>query len=122
MNIVQVCGFGLLGVITVLVLRSFRPEYATVAGIAVGLLELPGVHIELEAALLHGGENGGTGLLADIGMVIKDTGNGADGVAGLRCEVFDGHKRHLPGENSTNAPLWQCQKRRCSLRVLARGP
>jgi stage III sporulation protein AD len=40
MNIVQVCGFGLLGVITVLVLRSFRPEYATVAGIAVGLLLL----------------------------------------------------------------------------------
>ena len=42
MNIVQVCGFGFLGVITVLVLRSFRPEYATVAGIAVGLLLLVG--------------------------------------------------------------------------------
>ncbi len=42
MNIVQICGFGFLGVITVLVLRSFRPEYATVAGIAVGLLLLAG--------------------------------------------------------------------------------
>lgn len=42
MSIVQVCGFALLGVVTVLVLRGFRPEYATVAGIAVGLLLLAG--------------------------------------------------------------------------------
>ncbi|MBQ2989265.1 MAG: stage III sporulation protein AD [Clostridia bacterium] len=42
MNIVQICGFGLLGAITVWILRSFRPEYATAAGIAVGLLLLAG--------------------------------------------------------------------------------
>ena len=42
MSIVQVCGFALLGVVTVLLLKSFRPEYATVAGIAVGLLILAG--------------------------------------------------------------------------------
>lgn len=40
MNIVQICGFALLGVIMVLVLRSFRPEYATVAGIVAGILLL----------------------------------------------------------------------------------
>ena len=42
MSIVQVCGFALLGVVTVLLLKSVRPEYATVAGIAVGLLLLLG--------------------------------------------------------------------------------
>ena len=42
MSIVQVCGFALLGVVTVLLLKSVRPEYATVAGIAVGLLLLVG--------------------------------------------------------------------------------
>jgi len=41
-SIVQVCGFALLGVVTVLLLKSVRPEYATVAGIAVGLLLLVG--------------------------------------------------------------------------------
>ena len=40
MNIVQICGFALLAVIMVLVLRSFRPEYATVAGIVAGILLL----------------------------------------------------------------------------------
>lgn len=40
MNIVQICGFALLAVIMVLVLRSFRPEYATVAGIVAGILML----------------------------------------------------------------------------------
>ena len=40
MNIVQTCGFALLAVITVLVLRSFRPEYATVAGIVAGIILL----------------------------------------------------------------------------------
>jgi stage III sporulation protein AD len=41
-NIVQVCGFALLGVMTVLILKTVRPEYATVAGIAVGILILIG--------------------------------------------------------------------------------
>lgn len=42
MNIVQICGFSLLGVMTVLILKTVRPEYATVAGIAVGILILVG--------------------------------------------------------------------------------
>lgn len=51
MSITQVCGFGLLGVITVLVLKSFRPEYATVAGIAVGVLLLVGTLTPLAEVL-----------------------------------------------------------------------
>lgn len=42
MSIVQVCGFALLGAVTVLILKNIRPEYATVAGIAVGILLLVG--------------------------------------------------------------------------------
>ena len=42
MTILQICGFALLGVAVVLILRGFRPEYAIVAGIAVGLLLLAG--------------------------------------------------------------------------------
>ena len=42
MSILQICGFALLGVVMVLILRNFRPEYATVAGISVGLLLLAG--------------------------------------------------------------------------------
>ena len=42
MSIVQVCGFALLGVATVVILKSVRPEYAAIAGIAVGLLILIG--------------------------------------------------------------------------------
>ena len=51
MSIVQVCGFALLGVVTVLILRSFRPEYATVAGIAVGLILLAGTFSPLVSVL-----------------------------------------------------------------------
>lgn len=40
MNILQICGFALLGVLVVTVLKSVRPEYATVAGIVAGMLLL----------------------------------------------------------------------------------
>ena len=62
MNVVQICGFGCLGVITVLVLRSFRPEYATVAGIAVGLLLLVGTLAPL------------TEVLNSVSAIAEDTG------------------------------------------------
>ena len=42
MAVWQVCGVALLGVAVVLILRGFRPEYATVAGIVVGILLLVG--------------------------------------------------------------------------------
>ena len=48
MTAFQVCGFALLGVTVVLILRNFRPEYATVAGIAVGMLLLIGTWKKVE--------------------------------------------------------------------------
>lgn len=40
MSILQICGFALLGVLVVTVLKSVRPEYATVTGIITGMLLL----------------------------------------------------------------------------------
>ena len=63
-------------------------------GGGVGLLELLGVDVELKAAFLHGGQNGGASLLADIGVVVEHTGHGADSVAGFGRKILDGHIRH----------------------------
>ena len=60
-------------------------------GVGVALLELLGVQIQLKAALLHRGENGRPGLLADVGMVVQHPGNGADGISGFGCQILDGH-------------------------------
>ena len=49
------------------------------------------VDIELEAALLHGGEDGRPGLLADVGMVIQNSGNGAHSIARFRSQILDRH-------------------------------
>ena len=65
MSIVQVCGFGLLGVVTVLVLRSFRPEFATVAGIVVGLILLAGTFAPLARVM-----ESVTGIAADTGFSV----------------------------------------------------
>ena len=54
------------------------------------------VDVQLEAALLHGGENGGPGLLADVGVVVEHPGHGAHGIAGLGGKIFDRHNGHLP--------------------------
>ncbi|MBE6665095.1 MAG: stage III sporulation protein AD [Ruminococcaceae bacterium] len=51
MTVLQVCGFALLGVAVVLILRGFRPEYATVAGIAVGMLLLFGTLSPLKTVM-----------------------------------------------------------------------
>ena len=51
MTAFQVCGFALLGVTVVLILRNFRPEYATVAGIAVGMLLLIGTLAPLQTVM-----------------------------------------------------------------------
>lgn len=51
MTVLQVCGFALLGVAVVLILRGFRPEYATIAGIAVGMLLLLGTLSPLQTVL-----------------------------------------------------------------------
>ena len=62
MNIVQSCGFALLAVITVLVLRSFRPEYATVAGIVAGIALLASTFVPL------------VGVLDSVTAIAEDTG------------------------------------------------
>jgi stage III sporulation protein AD len=62
MNIVQSCGFALLAVITVLVLRSFRPEYATVAGIVAGIALLAATFVPL------------LGVLDSVTAIAEDTG------------------------------------------------
>lgn len=51
MTVFQICGFALLGVAVVLILRGFRPEYATVAGIAVGMLLLLGSLASLKSIM-----------------------------------------------------------------------
>ena len=77
MNIVQVCGFALLGVITVVVLRVFRPEYATVAGIAVGLLLLAGALIPLADVLNSVTAMAeGTGFSVYSSVILKSMGIG----------------------------------------------
>ena len=40
MNIVAICGIAVVGLVTVIILRSFRPEYAVIAGIITGILIL----------------------------------------------------------------------------------
>ena len=60
-------------------------------GVGMGLLELLGVDVNLEANFLSSLQNGGSGFFADVGMVVQRTGNGADGVAGFGGEVFDCH-------------------------------
>ena len=65
MNIVQICGFALLGMIMVLVLRSFRPEYATVAGIIAGLLLLASTFTPLVSLL-----DSVTGIAEDTGFSV----------------------------------------------------
>ena len=77
MNVVQICGFGCLGVITVLVLRSFRPEYATVAGIAVGLLLLAGTLVPLADVLESVTSLAeGTGFSVYSAVILKSMGIG----------------------------------------------
>ena len=65
MNIVQICGFALLGMIMVLVLRSFRPEYATVAGIVAGILLLASTFTPLVSLL-----DSVTGIAEDTGFSV----------------------------------------------------
>ena len=60
-------------------------------GGGVALLELLCVLVELEAALLHRGQDGGAGVFTYVGMIVQDTGDGADGVAGFCSKVFDCH-------------------------------
>jgi stage III sporulation protein AD len=76
-SITQVCGFGLLGVITVLVLKSFRPEYATVAGIAVGVLLLVGTLTPLAEVLERVTAIAeGTGFPVYSSVILKSVGIG----------------------------------------------
>ena len=64
-------------------------------GGGVALLELLGILVELKAALLHGGQDGSPGLLTDVGVVVQDSGNGADSIARLCGQILDCHIRHL---------------------------
>ena len=65
------------------------------------LLQVFGVDIQLKAAFLHSLQNGLPGLFADIGVVIEDTGDGGNTIAGLFCKVFDGHKYLFLVENGS---------------------
>ncbi len=51
MSILKVCGFALLGVLIVTILKSVKPEYATVAGIVGGVLLLVFSMLPLESVL-----------------------------------------------------------------------
>ena len=51
MTVFQICGVALLGVAVVLILRGFRPEYASLAGIAVGMLLLLGTLTPLKTVM-----------------------------------------------------------------------
>lgn len=62
MSVVQVCGLALLGTVTVLVLRNIRLEFATVAGIVVGLILLAGT---LEPLV---------GVMDSVTAIAEDTG------------------------------------------------
>ena len=62
MTVFQICGFALLGVAVVLILRGFRPEYATLVGIAVGILLLLGSLTPLQS------------LMASVSALAEQTG------------------------------------------------
>ncbi|MBQ3490226.1 MAG: stage III sporulation protein AD [Clostridia bacterium] len=77
MTVFQICGFALLGVTVVLILRSFRPEYATVAGIAVGMLlllgTLPGLQTVMESMIFISER---TGFSVYSSVILKSMGIG----------------------------------------------
>ena len=51
MNIVAICGIAVVGLVTVVILRSFRPEYAVIAGIITGILLLLSAITEFSAVI-----------------------------------------------------------------------
>jgi hypothetical protein len=61
------------------------------------LLQLLCVGIELEAAFSGSPENGIPGLLADIGLIVQNTGDRAHRVAGLGGKIFNRQDGHLQG-------------------------
>lgn len=77
MTVWQVCGFALLGVAVVLILRGFRPEYATVAGIVVGMLLLLGSLVPLKTVMDSITDIGGqTGFSVYSSVILKSMGIG----------------------------------------------
>ncbi len=77
MTVWQVCGFALLGVTVVLLLRGFRPEYATVAGIAVGMLLLLGSLVPLKTVMDSvNAIAGSTGFSVYSSVILKSMGIG----------------------------------------------
>lgn len=77
MSAIQICGFAILGVIVVVILRVFRPEYATVAGIVAGVILL-GWTISSVSAVLDSvtelAEN--TGFSVYSSVILKSLGIG----------------------------------------------
>ena len=55
------------------------------------LLQLLGVHVQLEAAFLHSLHDHRPGLFADVRMIVQNTGDGGNRIAGFGGQVFDGH-------------------------------
>ena len=77
MTVFQICGFALLGVAVVLILRGFRPEYATVAGITVGMLLLLGSLAPMKAVMDSVTSIAGhTGFSVYSSVILKSMGIG----------------------------------------------
>jgi len=76
-TVFQICGFALLGVAVVLILRGFRPEYATVAGITVGMLLLLGSLAPMKAVMDSVTSIAGhTGFSVYSSVILKSMGIG----------------------------------------------
>ncbi|MBQ8498103.1 MAG: hypothetical protein IJ489_11715 [Clostridia bacterium] len=77
MSILQICGFALLGVLVVTVLKSVRPEYATVTGVITGMLLLVFTMTPLASVLTSVTELAeDTGFSAYSSVILKSMGIG----------------------------------------------
>lgn len=73
----QICGFSLLGIAVILILRGFRPEYATVAGIVVGLILLVSSLVPLKTVMDSiSAISNSTGFSVYSSVILKSMGIG----------------------------------------------
>ena len=65
-------------------------------GVGLGTDQIPGAAVGNVVQLPHGLQDPGTHGLADVGMVVEDTGNRADGNAAVLRYILDGHAVSTP--------------------------
>ena len=65
------------------------------------LLQLLGVGVELEAGGLRRLQNDLAGFFTDIGLIVQNPGNRADGIAGLCGKILNGHSASPTVKNDT---------------------